>query len=690
MLTAAIASVISMPLMALERQDFHQTQSQTADKTHSDVLDKIRKKGRADLSNSEEYAAIIQRLEKMGYTPETRPHLFSLLEKSSSKKSLEKKKSLQSATLSVQEPTNDCQESDERFCQMFFHTGFSVRPSKQDSSLHHLVFGAIYTEANTTDYVIVDLALTDDKHNDLTRRQEVDFFGEGESEGKRKSLQSSTPVTQKLVDVITNADKVYGDAWAMIVRTDADGNETVDDPINIRLEYNKEDLLDLISTPVENNTLALNSASSLNVAQANTVARKVIEFPPGANSGRDPNKVEVLHPINTKFTAEKEEERNEDDERIVVCLNRDYGDCDYDRIYTHTHPTSQVLLKIPFKGSLESRGKILKVYGNDNYDELIEDFPESAHTSNGMPTNIFVEMKQTGGAFPVTGDEKFTTWHKNFAQHIRDNLEESGTGFRMKTKVSWDVPRDDGVFGNAKMFGRYTDSQWFANIVFSVEFRGRKTLKTFVIGSEDPDGSFFYKQPMMNFVYSCLAKGSMITLANGQQSAIETLEIGDQVIGSSEYSPNKLMPLTIEDISVGVELIPMIEVTTDKGQQLLLTESHPVITQAGQSVWAKNLEEGERIQVAGNGSSTETAMITSIKEVEYKDSVYNLKLARPEGSTVDTDHGESFTMLANDVLVGDLSMQYEAEIRQKEESTEDVLNRLPKAWHQDYLNSLDD
>ncbi|KNC66163.1 hypothetical protein AC626_18700 [Pseudoalteromonas rubra] len=104
--------------------------------------------------------------------------------------------------------------------------------------------------------------------------------------------------------------------------------------------------------------------------------------------------------------------------------------------------------------------------------------------------------------------------------------------------------------------------------------------------------------------------------------------------------------------------------------------------QSGQAVWASKVEQGAQI-LTENGLE----MITHIAEVEFTDKVYNLRLGRGKDDP-DYQLGESFSMFANGLQVGDLAMQSEHELSNEVETTEDVLNRLPQAWHQDYLNSL--
>lgn len=676
-LVAAISSLVSLPTFSLAQRG-QLAGAISISSSEISALKHIRSSGTADLSNPAEREAVISRLQKMGYTPENRPHLFQLL----SQPMPEKAHHSNVTDMAVKNTRNQsCIDSTDRICEVFFHTGFSVRSSKAVTKDKHLVFGALYSENDPTVHSVVDIALIDENFHDITRRKDVEFFGDDAKNQKRKAIETTAFVSQSLVNAIARSEKIYADAWIEVTKIDENGKESISIK-NIMVEYNKEAMLELIASPVTSGRSFNKSVMEGNNVQQAWVVK---QFSHGDVS-ISPFDTNVVSPISKKMTP-REEELGGD--RIIVCLNRNYGDCDYDNIYDHSYPTNKLLLKVPFEGDFEVRGKVTTIYGVDNFGDIVKVHGHDANAGN-YPTNIYIQTKEDGGAYPVTGDPDFTEWYGDFVKHLRARLNYNED--TNKTIISWKIERDDGVFGNADKFTRYEDAHWFMNFVFDTERRPSRppSLTVHGIGSHEPEGYSFYELPVMQFVKSCLAKGSLITLANGQKVAIETIKVGDTVLGSSEYTPNQLIPLTVEDVSIGVELIPMFEVSTDKGHKLLLTESHPVVNQSGQSIWAKHLSEGDRIQVASNGTSTDSALITSIKEVEYKDSVYNLKLARPvTEDTVSIDHSESFNMVANGMVVGDLNRQNEVAFHHKEETTEDVLNRLPQAWHQDYMNSLD-
>jgi hypothetical protein len=344
-------------------------------------------------------------------------------------------------------------------------------------------------------------------------------------------------------------------------------------------------------------------------------------------------------------------------------------------------------------GEYVMRGKVTRIYRpdwtvlnvQDNGDgtiKLVDGGQVEKPGTADFGTNIFVQTKEGGGASTISGHQ-YTDIQNFFADNL--NVEYIGTGRRIMTKISWNIPRNQGVFGDASLYGRYQDANWIMNLALDNELRASQGARpeVHVIGSSGLNSSWDKTDyPQMQIVYSCLAEGSLITLPGGKQLPIEMLQVGDTVVGASQFNPAQRLDLEIADISIGVEAIPMIQLTTREGKKLLLTESHPVITQSGQSVWAKDLELGERIHTKGK-----TEFITKIDEVKFDGKVYNLRLKRNKHDDVQIE-GETFSMFANGIQVGDLGMQSDNEFNNEVETQQDVLNRLPEPWHKDYLNSI--
>ncbi|WP_194868162.1 Hint domain-containing protein [Pseudoalteromonas sp. PPB1] len=606
-------------------------------------------------------ARLKARLAQHGLSRKNRPHLFSLieqrLEQSSSSAEHFGLRSLQNCTFGRPD-----------LCSFFKHMG--VEPATSPSTGEQfVVLSALNSKTVSTDYTLIDLRLINEKGEQLTESAYNEYFGDG-IEAKRKSVYSYAK-TQNILSKLIASERIFADGWITVVYKDSNNRQVVEDR-NVVVEYSKETLLAKLGY-LSQSTSATPSAADFPIA-------------PMAAQGGFQTKIEM--PTDNRSEAGA----GVPDGRIVMCLNRNFGDCDYENIYPTGTPTSETKLKVPFKGSFRVVGKVSRIYLPDfttlEVKEINGEITLVEHPVVDQPvfvnhgTNIFIQTKEGGGAVPI-GGSNYQAISGFFARELTLKYEKwNGID---RTVISWDIPQNEGVFGDATLFGRYQDTHWIMHFALDHVIRpGRPPLTaSFVIGSSDMDSGWQdIGHPQMQIVYSCLAEGTLITLPNGKQLPIEQLEVGDQVLGASEFSPANHLALTIEDISVGVETIPMVQLRTKSGKTLLLTESHPVVMQSGKAVWASKVEQGTQI-LTENGLE----MITHIEEVEFTDKVYNLRLGRGNDDP-DYQPDESFSMFANGLQVGDLAMQSEHEFSNEIETTEDVLNRLPQAWHQDYLNSL--
>ncbi|RJE75516.1 hypothetical protein BGP78_16695 [Pseudoalteromonas sp. MSK9-3] len=641
------------------------TQSELSTQTAApfNIAQGFEKANLADKSNNQ---ALKDRLNKYGLNKHNRPHLFSLISKQLNKgyqvdTQLSQKMTDVNATV--------CDAHHTSLCTFFKHMGYEVL-TKPGTNEEHLVISALNSEITATDYTFIDITLVDEKGSALTLSRYAEYFGDG-TENKRKSIYSSAKVADVLAKLKT-VERVYADAWVTVVTTDASGNEVVEDR-NSKVEYSKDAILALLGYVAP-------EFSSKAELSTDKVADSSILFG---------NSVSIVHPKDVRSKAGA----TIPDQKIIVCLNRNYGDCDYENIYPVNTPNDQLKLKIPFVGEYVMRGKVSRIYrpdwtvldiqeNGDGTTKLIPGGKIDKPVIVDFGTNIFVQTKEGGGASTISGHQ-YTDIKNFFADSL--NIEYIGTGRSTKTKISWNIPRNQGVFGDASLYGRYQDANWIMNLALDNQIRPGQAPRpeVHVIGSSGHNSSWEKTDyPQMQVVYSCLAEGSLIALPGGKQLPIEMLQVGDTVVGASQFNPAQRLDLEISDISIGVEAIPMIQLTTREGKKLLLTESHPVITQSGKSVWAKDLELGERIHTKGK-----TEFITKIDEVKFDGKVYNLRLKRSKRDDVQIE-GETFSMFANGIQVGDLGMQSDNEFKNEVETQQDVLNRLPEPWHKDYLNSI--
>jgi hypothetical protein len=616
-----------------------------------------------DLSKKQNIQALKARLHKYGLNEQNRPHLFNVIDKQHAR-GLKNKLST-AASISIND--GNCNVHTASLCSFFKHMGVEVA-TLPGTNEEYLIVSALNSERISTDYTVIDITLVNEKGQPITLPRYSEYFGDDVDNKKRKSIYSAARLSDAL-NKLQSAERIYADAWVTVVYTDALGNEIVEDK-NSKVEYSKDTLLAQLGLAVPE--LAQDDA----MMSTQDVGTLQTDFGPS-----------ISHPKDTTSKTE-----GTPDNKIIVCLNRDYGDCDYENMYPTNTPNDQLKLKIPFVGEYMLMGKVTRIYRPDwsvldakvEADGSVSLVPGPKVTKPELidfGTNIFIQTKEGGGATSISGDQ-YSDIQNFFADNIK--LEYIPFGRRTKTKLSWNIPRNQGVFGDATLYGRYQDANWIMNIAVDSEPRPGQAARegTIVIGSAGLGSWENIDYPQMQIVYSCLAQGSMITLPNGKQVPIETLKVGDHVLGASQYNAANHLALEIKDISVGVEVLPMIELRTRSGKKLLLTESHPVIMQSGESIWANEVQLGDRIQTQDG-----IEFVSKIKEVKFKDKVYNLRLGRSKDDPRYLE-GETFSMFANGFQVGDLAMQSINEFKNETETEQDVLNRLPESWHKDYLNSI--
>lgn len=389
------------------------------------------------------------------------------------------------------------------------------------------------------------------------------------------------------------------------------------------------------------------------------------------------NQYQTLNNGRPVYTATNPVDINQDNV-IKVCLNRNHADCDY-AADQYLDPNDITDVNIPFTGQIEVDHKITEIYPTDM---PVDDRP------NGIDeiTNIYLQEGHYGGA-----TKQSFKGLSGVTQHFNDYLNVAVDEVNKKSVISWNIPREEGRFGNAKLFSNIAEANWYITLaVKGVPFfnrRGRESNFQISITSEDAArfGNFYNPVlPKIKLGYSCLAKGTMITMADGKQIAIENIQSGDLVLGALANQPGSAESMEVVDVSVGVEAIEMYRVTTGD-DSILMTETHPVSTTNKGIVWAKELEPGDRI-LTEEGS----VVITQIETESYKDKIYNLKLAPQEKSRLSTMGKADFGMFANGMLVGDLSTQDSFNYKDQniKLSKEQILERLPEKWKTDYLNSL--
>ncbi len=361
---------------------------------------------------------------------------------------------------------------------------------------------------------------------------------------------------------------------------------------------------------------------------------------------------------------------------IKVCLNRAHDDCDYSADQ-YREPNEITDVNIPFQGQITVPHEITQIYSSD----------PTQSQPNGIDemTNIYLQEGVYGGTTKQSYQGIQGGNGKSFSDYLTYEVDTLGK----QTIISWDIPRAEGRFGNAMLFSNIAEADWRLNFAVKGKayFRGRREANFQIqVNSNNIDElNNFYSPglPKIKLGYSCLAKGTLITMADGSLKPIDQILKGEMVLGAMAENAATAQPMKVADVSIGIEALKMLRVIDATGKDILMTETHPVSTSNRGIVWAKELKKGDRILTA-DGS----VLITKISKEKYNDNVYNLKL-EPTANSMIAD-GSYLGMFANGLLVGDLDTQDEHNYKDQfiRETPEEKLLRLPAKWKNDYISSL--
>lgn len=161
---------------------------------------------------------------------------------------------------------------------------------------------------------------------------------------------------------------------------------------------------------------------------------------------------------------------------------------------------------------------------------------------------------------------------------------------------------------------------------------------------------------------SCLAKGTQITLANGEILSIEAVRQFDELFA---YSPDSTSLAATSNVGIPVPSNNVYfatrspsdgiayQLTDNQGNTLVGTKNHPIITVNRGVVQMGDLQLGDTlITVYGH------SQVIDLSEIAYQEDVYNFSMTslRHDISNMETDFiSQSF--FANNILVGDLKLQ---------------------------------
>lgn len=379
-------------------------------------------------------------------------------------------------------------------------------------------------------------------------------------------------------------------------------------------------------------------------------------------------------------------------DNIKVCLNRDHGDCDIPQMYPRNTPNANLKIRLPLSGEIETFHEIVEIMAPGTGNATIADTGAWVMAGNASAAGEWASMRN-----PTDG------------RTLMDYVEmrhfiEEGTGF-VGTRLAWEIPMEETEFGvgadtTGTLFKRFENVQWEIRLKVktrdAIDFDGDlnttddrfypftdangdpEIIETVFVAenadvdSEHSDWIFEEKLPYLYFEYSCIAKGTLIQMQDGSQKPIEEIVEGELIASNGQT-------MQVMDTSIGYEAIPMVAIEDNKGNVVLLTETHPVVTLNRGVVWASEVVVGDKLSTNSGESK-----VVNVSEEMFNDTVHNLELEPVTGE----DEAQE-TMFANGIAVGDLGYQSDMSFKDKAVTTvESVLEDLPEEWHQDYLNSL--
>jgi hypothetical protein len=177
----------------------------------------------------------------------------------------------------------------------------------------------------------------------------------------------------------------------------------------------------------------------------------------------------------------------------------------------------------------------------------------------------------------------------------------------------------------------------------------------------------------IQIVSGCLASGTLVEMEDGKKLKIEEVPMMGKIKTTATGNP-----MRVEYNITGFEEPPCIRLVDDKKHSVLMTDGHPVVTPNG-VVLAKKLKVGDQV-LTDQGIAT----LVTVELEPYAGKIWNLSVGTEEDGAPITKSNTTF--FANGFLVGDHKMQ-QYFMYNLVMSEEEAMRRLPKEWHQDYLNA---
>ena len=318
---------------------------------------------------------------------------------------------------------------------------------------------------------------------------------------------------------------------------------------------------------------------------------------------------------------------------IKVCLVRSDSDCSY----TFPQVNGKWIVEMPLSGSA-------------TFSEAIKTDSTGAPVSPAYSVAIYYPDVGGGCTMPNTA----------FASQVTIN----------GATATWNA--NPGVFGPvcSDIPGGVTVDVVYQLVMGFQGVTGSPLLAS-VTSEQGSTVANVYRTEPMEFVYGCLAPGTLITLADGTSRAIEKIAVGDRLRGLDGRG------LEVTSYTKGPETKRLFTIITADGKSVRMTEAHPVPLADGTVKQAHKLLVGDRMSTAAG-----PVAITKLTEAAYSGDVWNLAVGGPQQSKATLDTA-SHAFFANGLLVGDARAQAHYSRRQRNDPQE-ILAHLPARWHRDF------
>lgn len=316
--------------------------------------------------------------------------------------------------------------------------------------------------------------------------------------------------------------------------------------------------------------------------------------------------------IPTNITSTNPNDLNGDG-MIKFCFGRHAADCDYD------------------PGGASRTNVFLPIDGSTTFDSPIKD-PVSSGAS--VMISITHPEPQTGGGCYIQGDT--TNWFQTYVTLTNNDMTMNWNDPTVHfTQIDPCMPNGSIVYYNM-----------VTNLTLTINNTDFPTYFGISTSPQTPVSNGHWLQLAESRIYwSCLAEDSVITLADGSEVPIASLVEGDRVLSDADGTER-----TISATFVGMENAPLVQIVTENGESLRLTETHPVPTDEGVRL-ARNLAVGDSVFTTDGPSP-----LISVDRVAYTGNVRNLSVVNADGQ--DPVDPTERTFFANGIQVGDNEMQW--------------------------------